>query len=160
MGMRIRRPMAFQGMTRKEAKVHGVIKGDFVMKVESLEEQWKHWNESSESYLDKVENKPSQDYGGRGTDISFVKKTISAPQDNSEGIAITTDTRQQQLKLNRMKKHSVLANKGTGHIREACALQAKIGTCGIEAIRAQENIVEHMRKEIKLERTKEMESLG
>eukprot|EP00972_Heterocapsa_arctica_P000783 110734-Heterocapsa_arctica.AAC.1 len=48
MGLRIGRPIAFQGMTRKEAKVHGVLENDFVK--ESLDEQWKHWSESSESF--------------------------------------------------------------------------------------------------------------
>eukprot|EP00972_Heterocapsa_arctica_P111523 16418246-Heterocapsa_arctica.AAC.1 len=57
MGMRIRRPMAFQGMNRKEAEAHVILDGDFNMKGESLDEQWKHWNDSSESYLGKVEHK-------------------------------------------------------------------------------------------------------
>eukprot|EP00972_Heterocapsa_arctica_P049469 7281431-Heterocapsa_arctica.AAC.1 len=42
MGMRIRRPMAFQGMTRKEAKVHGVLEGDCIMRCETIDEHWKH----------------------------------------------------------------------------------------------------------------------
>eukprot|EP00972_Heterocapsa_arctica_P060767 8962587-Heterocapsa_arctica.AAC.1 len=57
MGMRIRRPMALQGMTRKEAEAHVILEQDFNMKGESLDEQWKQWNDSYESYLGKVENK-------------------------------------------------------------------------------------------------------
>eukprot|EP00972_Heterocapsa_arctica_P078663 11600421-Heterocapsa_arctica.AAC.1 len=51
MGMKIRRPLSFQGMTRKEAKEHEVLEGDFVMKNKNSEEQWNHGNESSEQYL-------------------------------------------------------------------------------------------------------------
>eukprot|EP00972_Heterocapsa_arctica_P023972 3531547-Heterocapsa_arctica.AAC.1 len=70
MGQRIKRPMAFQGITRKEARTRDVPEGDFVMKGDSLDEQWKHWNEASEEYLGKVENKPGQDYKGRSKTIS------------------------------------------------------------------------------------------
>eukprot|EP00972_Heterocapsa_arctica_P096847 14288334-Heterocapsa_arctica.AAC.1 len=73
MGQRIKRPMASQGITRKEARTKEVIEGDCVMKGESLDEQWRHWNEASEAYLGKVENKPSQEYKGRGKRLVLSK---------------------------------------------------------------------------------------
>eukprot|EP00972_Heterocapsa_arctica_P100685 14845298-Heterocapsa_arctica.AAC.1 len=63
-------------MTRIEDKVHKVLEGDFVTKGESLDEQWKHWNESSENYLGMVENKHGSYHKGRGAEISFVKTLL------------------------------------------------------------------------------------
>eukprot|EP00972_Heterocapsa_arctica_P017384 2566902-Heterocapsa_arctica.AAC.1 len=88
--------MAFQGITRKEARTREVPEGDCVMKGESLDEQWKQCNEASEEYLGKVEQQPGQDFKDTGKHISFVRNIISAPQDNSEGFAITDDLRKQQ----------------------------------------------------------------
>eukprot|EP00972_Heterocapsa_arctica_P023888 3518368-Heterocapsa_arctica.AAC.1 len=85
---------------------------------------------------------------GRGTGILFVTSCISAPQDNSECFAITNEMRQNQVKLNRMKKHSFLLNKGNIFSQEAHALQDKIGNCGAEKIREQQMVVEHMRNDI------------
>eukprot|EP00972_Heterocapsa_arctica_P033577 4942085-Heterocapsa_arctica.AAC.1 len=51
MGRRIKRPMAFQGLTRKEAQHIYVPEGDFVHKEGNLDEQWKRWNDSFENYL-------------------------------------------------------------------------------------------------------------
>eukprot|EP00972_Heterocapsa_arctica_P039390 5800373-Heterocapsa_arctica.AAC.1 len=60
------------------------------MKGERLDEQWRHWNEASEAYLGKVENKPSQGYKGRGKLVVSLN-TIAATQYNSEGFAITAE---------------------------------------------------------------------
>eukprot|EP00972_Heterocapsa_arctica_P103816 15300800-Heterocapsa_arctica.AAC.1 len=68
-GLRIRRPVSFQGMTRKEANKHEILEVDFVMEGKHVEQQWKHWNESSEKYLGMVEGKVGQDYIGRGAEI-------------------------------------------------------------------------------------------
>eukprot|EP00972_Heterocapsa_arctica_P066083 9749366-Heterocapsa_arctica.AAC.1 len=73
MGMIIRRPMAFQGMTRKETKVYKVLEGDFVMRGEDLDEQWRRWNEPSENTIGNVVNKTGNYHKGRRTGISFVK---------------------------------------------------------------------------------------
>eukprot|EP00972_Heterocapsa_arctica_P065097 9610308-Heterocapsa_arctica.AAC.1 len=127
MGTRIRRPMAFQGMTRKEAKVHKVLKIYFVMKGEDLDEQWNHWNNSFDTYLGNIEHKTGTYHEARGTVISFVKNITSTSQDNNEGFAITHDMRQNQ---------------------------AKVGNRGAEAIREQEMVVEHMGNDINIERTK------
>eukprot|EP00972_Heterocapsa_arctica_P018732 2771017-Heterocapsa_arctica.AAC.1 len=78
------------------------------MKGKSLEEQWKHWNESPEHYLGMVEDKKGTSYIGRGKEISFVKKARSAPQDNSEGSAITEEIKKNQAMLNIMRKHRFL----------------------------------------------------
>eukprot|EP00972_Heterocapsa_arctica_P094901 13994376-Heterocapsa_arctica.AAC.1 len=87
MGMRLRRPIAFQGMIRKEAK-------------ENHDEAWKQWNEPSENFLGMVENKNETNHKGKRKDISFVRNLISAPQDNSEGFAITQEVTQNQVMLN------------------------------------------------------------
>eukprot|EP00972_Heterocapsa_arctica_P037715 5551037-Heterocapsa_arctica.AAC.1 len=49
-GQRIKRPMAFQGLPRKEARTREVPEGDFISKEGTLHEDWKSWNESSENY--------------------------------------------------------------------------------------------------------------
>eukprot|EP00972_Heterocapsa_arctica_P076771 11323654-Heterocapsa_arctica.AAC.1 len=51
---------------------------------------------------------------------TFVQTTITTPQDNNEGFAITSEMRQHQLKLNIMQKHSYLVNKWKSHTQEAC----------------------------------------
>eukprot|EP00972_Heterocapsa_arctica_P040637 5989682-Heterocapsa_arctica.AAC.1 len=91
MGELIKIPMAFQGLTRKEARTREVPECDFTKKEGTLREDWKRWNESSEHYLGQ--------------------NTVSAPQDNSEGFAITADMRRQQLTLDIMRKHMILVNQ-------------------------------------------------
>eukprot|EP00972_Heterocapsa_arctica_P021156 3115147-Heterocapsa_arctica.AAC.1 len=51
MGSRIKRPVDFQGIARKEAKNENPNEGTFIMKGNNINQQWKHWNNSSEGYL-------------------------------------------------------------------------------------------------------------
>eukprot|EP00972_Heterocapsa_arctica_P021484 3161593-Heterocapsa_arctica.AAC.1 len=81
MGSRIKRPVDFQGITRKEAKRENHTEGTFTMKGNNLNQKWKHWTESSEEYLAQKEGKTVEEYYGRGRPIQYVKNTISAPQD-------------------------------------------------------------------------------
>eukprot|EP00972_Heterocapsa_arctica_P063793 9411496-Heterocapsa_arctica.AAC.1 len=69
------------------------------MKGKSLNQNLKHWNESSEEFLAQTENNTGESYLGRGKPISYVKNTISAPQDKSDGSAITSELRTQRNKL-------------------------------------------------------------
>eukprot|EP00972_Heterocapsa_arctica_P012369 1815569-Heterocapsa_arctica.AAC.1 len=78
MGQRIRRPSAFQGLTKKEAKKGLIPDGDLIIKE------------------------------GRGQKVTYVKNTVSPPQDNAEGFAITEQMRKTQLALNRMRKYQML----------------------------------------------------
>eukprot|EP00972_Heterocapsa_arctica_P088709 13079553-Heterocapsa_arctica.AAC.1 len=73
------------------------------MKGKSLNHKWKHWNESSEEHLAQKEGKTGEEYDGRGRRIQSVKNTISAPQDKSDGSAITAELRTQQTTLSIMK---------------------------------------------------------
>eukprot|EP00972_Heterocapsa_arctica_P029686 4372872-Heterocapsa_arctica.AAC.1 len=81
MGSRIKRPVDFQGITRKEARHEMSTDGTFIMKEGSLNKTWKHWNQSSEEYLAQKEGKTGEEYYGRGRPIQYAKNTISAPQD-------------------------------------------------------------------------------
>eukprot|EP00972_Heterocapsa_arctica_P057927 8546907-Heterocapsa_arctica.AAC.1 len=51
MGSRIKRPVDFQGIDRKEARANSPAEGKFEMKGTSLNQKWKHWNEPSEEFL-------------------------------------------------------------------------------------------------------------
>eukprot|EP00972_Heterocapsa_arctica_P080584 11875879-Heterocapsa_arctica.AAC.1 len=51
MGSRIKRPMDFQGMTRKEAKNNMPTDGNYKLKGKDINEKWRLWNEASEEYL-------------------------------------------------------------------------------------------------------------
>eukprot|EP00972_Heterocapsa_arctica_P076435 11274648-Heterocapsa_arctica.AAC.1 len=73
MGSRIKRPVDFQGLTRKEAKNEMPTDGTFILKGSNLNQQWKHWNESSEEYLAQKEGKSGEEYYGRGMPIQYVK---------------------------------------------------------------------------------------
>eukprot|EP00972_Heterocapsa_arctica_P087047 12830923-Heterocapsa_arctica.AAC.1 len=55
MGQIIKRPMAFQGLTRKEARTRDVPEDGFTKKKGTLGEDWKRWNESSENHIGQVE---------------------------------------------------------------------------------------------------------
>eukprot|EP00972_Heterocapsa_arctica_P061415 9057314-Heterocapsa_arctica.AAC.1 len=70
--------------------------GNFIMKGNNLNQQWKHWNDSSEEHLAQQKGKTGEEYYGRGRPIQSVKNTISAPQDKSDGSAITAEFRTQQ----------------------------------------------------------------
>eukprot|EP00972_Heterocapsa_arctica_P008217 1202760-Heterocapsa_arctica.AAC.1 len=74
------------------------------MKSKSPNQQWKHWNESSEEFLAQSEGKTGEEYFGRGKPIQYVNNKISAPQDKSDGSAIISELRTQQNKLSRMNK--------------------------------------------------------
>eukprot|EP00972_Heterocapsa_arctica_P095696 14113173-Heterocapsa_arctica.AAC.1 len=104
--------MAFQGLTRQEARTRQVPEGDYTATEGTREEFWVRWNESSDNYLGhQVEDKPGQEYKGRGQTLTYVKNTISAPQYNSEGFSITSELRKQQLTLNRIRQHLIWVNK-------------------------------------------------
>eukprot|EP00972_Heterocapsa_arctica_P056263 8300928-Heterocapsa_arctica.AAC.1 len=62
MGSRIRRPMDFQGMTRKEAKYNMPTDGVFKLEGKNIDDKWRMWNEASENYLAQKEGKTSEDY--------------------------------------------------------------------------------------------------
>eukprot|EP00972_Heterocapsa_arctica_P020458 3017023-Heterocapsa_arctica.AAC.1 len=55
MRSRIKRPVDFQGITRKEATNGMPTDGTFTMKGANLNQKWKHWNEASEEYLAQKE---------------------------------------------------------------------------------------------------------
>eukprot|EP00972_Heterocapsa_arctica_P089736 13236249-Heterocapsa_arctica.AAC.1 len=57
MGSIIKRPMYFQGMTRKEAKHNMPTDGTFNLKGKNINKQWRHWNEASEENLAQKEGK-------------------------------------------------------------------------------------------------------
>eukprot|EP00972_Heterocapsa_arctica_P082027 12089960-Heterocapsa_arctica.AAC.1 len=54
MGSRIKRPVDFQGINRKGATNDMPTDGTFIMKGNNLNQQWQHWNESSEEYLSLI----------------------------------------------------------------------------------------------------------
>eukprot|EP00972_Heterocapsa_arctica_P032922 4843929-Heterocapsa_arctica.AAC.1 len=57
MGSEIKRPMDFQGMTRKEAKHNMPTDGKFKLTCKDINEKWRLWNEASEEYLAQKEGK-------------------------------------------------------------------------------------------------------
>eukprot|EP00972_Heterocapsa_arctica_P015735 2318486-Heterocapsa_arctica.AAC.1 len=71
MGSRIKRPLDFQGITRKEARTSSPTERTSSMKENCLNQTWKHWNESSEEYLAQKEGKTGDEYYGRGKPIQY-----------------------------------------------------------------------------------------
>eukprot|EP00972_Heterocapsa_arctica_P100172 14770936-Heterocapsa_arctica.AAC.2 len=103
--------MALQGLTRKEARTRDTPEGDYNTIEGTLDEGWTRWNREYESYLGQVEDKSGTEFKGRGQQPTYVKNTISAPQDNSEGYAIAGEIRKVQLTFNKMRKHHIIVNK-------------------------------------------------
>eukprot|EP00972_Heterocapsa_arctica_P076725 11315906-Heterocapsa_arctica.AAC.1 len=68
--------MAFQGLTRKDARTREVPEGDVTEKEGTLDEDWIRWNASSENYLGQVEDTLGQEYKGRGQKLTYVKNAI------------------------------------------------------------------------------------
>eukprot|EP00972_Heterocapsa_arctica_P013190 1938297-Heterocapsa_arctica.AAC.1 len=127
--------------------------GSFIMKGTNLNQKWKHWNEASEEYLAQKEGKTGEEYYGRGRPVQYVKNTISAPQDKSDGSAITSELRMQQKKLSRMKKYNILVRKGREHTEEGVRLKKLTFNCTMDDITKQEEIVAKLRDNIKTERS-------
>eukprot|EP00972_Heterocapsa_arctica_P008118 1187280-Heterocapsa_arctica.AAC.1 len=71
MGSIIKRPMHFQGITRKEAKNNMPTDGKFKFKGKDIDEKWRLWNEASEEYLAQKEGKTGDEYYGRGRPIQY-----------------------------------------------------------------------------------------
>eukprot|EP00972_Heterocapsa_arctica_P044830 6615195-Heterocapsa_arctica.AAC.1 len=65
-GARIRRPSAFQGITKKEAKKGITPEGDLHTKEGTIEENWIRWNQEAETYLCHHEDKRGKEFKGRG----------------------------------------------------------------------------------------------
>eukprot|EP00972_Heterocapsa_arctica_P089347 13174153-Heterocapsa_arctica.AAC.1 len=85
MGVRIKRPSAFQGITKKEAKKGTIPEGDFKTTEGTIEEHWIIWNQEAGTYLCHQEDKRGKEFKGRGQKLQYVKNTIAPPQDNTEG---------------------------------------------------------------------------
>eukprot|EP00972_Heterocapsa_arctica_P070510 10415841-Heterocapsa_arctica.AAC.1 len=66
MGVRIRRPSAFQGITKKGAKKGNVPEGDFKTKEGTIDEHCTLWNQEAETYLCHQEDKRGKEFKGRG----------------------------------------------------------------------------------------------
>ncbi len=92
--------------------------GKYKLKGETINDKWTHWNEASEEYLAQKEGKTGEEYDGRGRPIHYVKNTISAPQDRSDGSAITSELRTQQKMFSRMKNTTFSSEKELGTQRK------------------------------------------
>eukprot|EP00972_Heterocapsa_arctica_P048063 7088377-Heterocapsa_arctica.AAC.1 len=141
MGSRIKILVDVRGIARKDARMSSPTKGKYVMKGKSLNQTWKHWNESSEDFLAQIEGKTGEEYYGRGKPIQSAKNTISAPQDKSDGSAITSELRAQQNKFSRMKKYNILVRKGKEHSVEGLRLKEVVSDCFMEDITKQEDVI-------------------
>eukprot|EP00972_Heterocapsa_arctica_P099900 14734893-Heterocapsa_arctica.AAC.1 len=91
MGQRIRRPMAFQGLTKKVARTGNIPEHDFTTTEGTLYENCIRWNQESETYLSHTKDNRGNICKGRGQKATYVNNTISPPQDNTERFAITED---------------------------------------------------------------------
>eukprot|EP00972_Heterocapsa_arctica_P051810 7621545-Heterocapsa_arctica.AAC.1 len=83
MGVRIRRPSAFQGITKTEAKKGIIPEGDFQTKEGTIESNWIRWNQEAETYLCHQEDDRGKEFKGRVQKVTYVKNTIAPPQDNT-----------------------------------------------------------------------------
>eukprot|EP00972_Heterocapsa_arctica_P106505 15687859-Heterocapsa_arctica.AAC.1 len=113
-------------MTKKEVKHSVIPEGDFHTKEGTLEDNWARWNQEAETYLCHKEDKRGTEFRGRGQTVVYVKNTISPPQDNTEGFAITEEMRKTQLTMNRMRKYQMLSNKKQESHEEGKALHYKL----------------------------------
>eukprot|EP00972_Heterocapsa_arctica_P006495 950487-Heterocapsa_arctica.AAC.1 len=59
---RVKRHMAFQGLTRKEARTIYAPEGDYATIEGTLDEDWIRLNKASDNYLCQLEDLLGQDY--------------------------------------------------------------------------------------------------
>ncbi len=87
-------------------------------------------------------------------DSLTLTNTIAPPQDNTEGYAITTEMRNTQLKLNRMRKYRMLANKKQETREEGQILRQKLkGKIALEQLQDIATKLDEMRNAFNNERT-------
>eukprot|EP00972_Heterocapsa_arctica_P049671 7309236-Heterocapsa_arctica.AAC.1 len=84
MGVRIRRPSAFQGITQKEAKKGNIPEGDFKTKEGAIDENWIRWNQEAETYLCHQEDKRDTYFKGRGQKPIYVNHHKTTPKEQKE----------------------------------------------------------------------------
>eukprot|EP00972_Heterocapsa_arctica_P109501 16122544-Heterocapsa_arctica.AAC.1 len=65
LGVRIRTPTAFIGITKKEAKKSIIPEGDFKTKDGTIDENWIRWNQEAETYICHQEDKRGKEFKGR-----------------------------------------------------------------------------------------------
>eukprot|EP00972_Heterocapsa_arctica_P041488 6117022-Heterocapsa_arctica.AAC.1 len=65
LGIRIRRPSAFLGITKTEAKKGSIPEGDFKLTEGTMDENWIRWNQEAETYLCHQEDKRGKEFKGR-----------------------------------------------------------------------------------------------
>eukprot|EP00972_Heterocapsa_arctica_P016391 2417294-Heterocapsa_arctica.AAC.1 len=65
LGVRIRRPSAFLGITKKEAKKGSIPEGDVKTKEGTIDENWIIWNQDADTYICHQEDKIGKDFKGR-----------------------------------------------------------------------------------------------
>eukprot|EP00972_Heterocapsa_arctica_P050838 7471760-Heterocapsa_arctica.AAC.1 len=69
LGVRIRTPSAFTGITKKEAKKSIIPEGDFKTTYGTIDENWIRWNQEAEPYLCHQEYKRGKEIKGRGQQV-------------------------------------------------------------------------------------------
>jgi hypothetical protein len=120
----------------------------------TLNDNWKRWNQEAELYLCHKEDKREIEYKGRGMPVSYVANTISAPQDNTEGFAITEKIRSTQLTMNRMRKYQMLCNKKQQYNDEGQVLSYKLeGKVALHYLKDIEGKMDQLKNKLKNDRT-------
>ena len=80
----------------------------------------------------------------------YVENTISPPQDNTEGFAITEEMRKTQLKMNRMRKYQMLINKNKQYDEEGQELHYKLeGKVALSYLKEIEEQMDSQRTKLK-----------
>eukprot|EP00972_Heterocapsa_arctica_P060364 8902973-Heterocapsa_arctica.AAC.1 len=73
LGVRIRSPSAFVGITKTSI----IPEGDFKTNDGTIEEHWIIWNQEANAYLCRQEYKRGKEFKGRGQQVAYVKNTIA-----------------------------------------------------------------------------------
>ena len=153
LGVRLKRPVAFKGVTKAELKGFEPEPGLTIALEGTLEDKWAAWNTHAESWLAAKEEADGHEYLGRGTKLGYVKNTVSAPQ-FQDGVAGTGEMKDIHTKLNRINRYLYLDRTGKGDSQEARTLRSRLHhyedyTAAAENLRAK---LEECRKRVDKER--------
>ena len=127
LGTRLRRPRAFEGVTKADIKDYTPEKGERIDIGGTLDQQWRQWNDHAERHLMSKEGLDQKEYTGRGARMGRVENTTSAPQMGEDGIAGTGEVKAILTDLNKLQRYKYLQRSQKDDTDEAKVLRSRLG---------------------------------
>ena len=126
LGSRLKRPRAFKGVLKSELKGFEPEPGPVVTLPGDHQDRWREWNEVAEKWLAEKEEAEGDEYRGRGTELGYIKNTVSAPQVGEDAIAGSAEVKSLLSVVNTIQRLMYLEREGKDGGEEAAALRRRL----------------------------------